>query len=158
MQIIEEPTNLCIVLVSNQMRSRINEFLKKRLYVDQDISNVLKGLIQELAKNNEETWTRYIELHGTQNVVPLDKWNLSSCIQFWPIGCRGTHESFVAGERIVTPIPSQNKLLLVFLEGPREFEADDLSHMTELMQFFERKKGKSIVYLSTDKDVNEFCL
>ena len=115
------------------------------------VKQKLTDLIRRLDAKAELEWNSAIESYGKDYVVPLDRWSLSSRIQFWQKGSRGTTETLsINGTYIIEPSPSTNKLLLIFIEGLKEFECEDLSNDIELMQFFEQLNKGNVSLRSID--------
>ena len=116
------------------------------------VKQKLTDLIRRLDAKAELEWNSAIEKYGKDYIVPLDRWSLSSRIQFWVKGSQGTTETRnnITGPYIIEPSPPTNRLLLIFIEGLKEFECEDLTDDIELMEFFEYLNKGNVSLRSID--------
>lgn len=126
---------------------------------EERIANKLINILKALRAKEKEDWEETVKKRGIDNVVPLDKWNLTSGIEFLGLGVNGTCEIRDRSTNgwLVEPNPKKDMLWLVYHQTLKEFDGLDLSANKDLLNFFQQK-GQRKVLLQTEDQIKEFCI
>lgn len=123
------------------------------------IAEKLIKILKLLKAREKEEWEEAVKKSGADKVVPLERWNLTSGIEFCAVGVNGTAGfwDYEKNRWHEEPVPKTDTLWLVYYHTIKEFDGLDLSANKDLLEFFQ-KKGERRIILNSEEGIREFCL